>query len=186
MSGHSIDRKSLRRFLNSDHAVANLVDGYNTGWTRVAYWWNELFPDKAFSTPNLLDYLVAEQGYTVRQARKLKDDTIVEILLGAVRARETASKPSATNKKRRRRTRPSVTALPLTTKQVEAVHIVAECKGSFAEAARRLAVDPSTVRQHYYAAQKKLGKKAVKHATQPLPADRRGQANLSEGDDRRR
>jgi len=35
------------------------------------------------------------------------------------------------------------------------------------------------------AAMKKLGKATVKHATQSLPSDRRGQVNVSKDDDRR-
>ena len=74
----------------------------------------------------------------------------------------------------------------LTAKQLEASQIVAECKGDIAEAARRLGKDAKTVRQHYTAATKKLGKTVVKHATKQLPSDRRGQANIADGEDRRR
>ncbi len=88
--------------------------------------------------------------------------------------------------KPRKRKRQAMKASPLTAKQTEAVQVVGECKGSFAEAGRRLGVDRKTVQQHYQAAMKKLGKSAVKHATQSLPSDRRGQADLSADDDRRR
>jgi len=81
--------------------------------------------------------------------------------------------------KRRRMSNPS----PLTAKQVEAVQIVSECKGNLAEAAKRLGVHHSTLQEHHKAAMKKLGKSVVKHATRPMPEDRRGQANVADGDD---
>ena len=65
------------------------------------------------------------------------------------------------------------------------MQIVGECKGSIADAARHLGKDPKTVRQHYRAASEKVGKSVVKHATEPLRTDRRGQANIANGDDRR-
>ncbi len=83
------------------------------------------------------------------------------------------------------RKRKSSVERKLTGKQLEASQIVAECKGDIAEAARRLGKDAKTVRQHYNAAMKKMGRIAVKHATQKLPLDRRGAANLSEADDMR-
>lgn len=73
----------------------------------------------------------------------------------------------------------------LTDKQMEAVHIVGECKGNIAEAARRLGKDYSTIRQHYKAATAKLGKKAVKHSTKRLATDGRGQANVATDADKR-
>ena len=87
--------------------------------------------------------------------------------------------------KRKTHKRASVVSKPLTPRQVEVMQIVAECKGDLAEAARRLGLDRKTVMQHYTAAEKKLGKAAVKHATCALPRDRRGQAHVAEGDDRR-
>jgi DNA-binding CsgD family transcriptional regulator len=95
---------------------------------------------------------------------------------------------AAASRKRhpRRRKRPPTTGRPLSEKQIEAMQIVGDCKGNLAEAARRLGKDPKTVRQHYNAALRKLGKAAVKHATRALPSDRRGQVNLSADDDRRR
>jgi DNA-binding CsgD family transcriptional regulator len=73
----------------------------------------------------------------------------------------------------------------LTAKQLEASQIVAECKGDIAEAARRLGKDRATVEQHYNAAMEKLGKAVVKHTTKQLPSDRRGQATIADGQDRR-
>lgn len=85
-----------------------------------------------------------------------------------------------------RHKRASVVGRPLTPRQAEAVQIIGECKGDVSEAARRLKRDRSTVAQHYFAAMRKLGKAAVKHATRSFPRDRRGQVNIVEGDDRRR
>lgn len=86
----------------------------------------------------------------------------------------------------RRRRRAGLVPKPLTAKQTETVQVVGECKGDLAEAARRLGIDRKTVKQHYDAASRKLGKIAVKHTTQPLRTDRRGQANVAQEDDRRR
>jgi DNA-binding CsgD family transcriptional regulator len=94
-----------------------------------------------------------------------------------------AGKP---NRSRRRRRKTDAAPRPMTAKQTEAVQIVGECKGNFSEAARRLGVSPKTVREHYQAGLRKLGRKAVKHATQRLPSDRRGQDSISSDDDRRR
>jgi len=75
---------------------------------------------------------------------------------------------------------------PLTKRQTEAMQIVPECKLNFAEAGRRMKLDPKTVRQHYFAGLEKLGPDAVRAAraarqkakTRPLPEDRRGQTDL--------
>jgi hypothetical protein len=90
------------------------------------------------------------------------------------------------DKPKRRTPRPPTEPRELTKKQAEAVQVVGECKGSIADAARRLARDPKTVRQHYNAAMEKMGRKVVKAATKPTPTDRRGQEKLADGDDRRR
>ena len=87
---------------------------------------------------------------------------------------------------RPRKRRQAAKARGLTEKQAEAVHIVGECKGNIAEAARRLGRDAKTVRQHFKAAMKKLGTTVVKHTTKQLQSDRRGQANIADGQDRRR
>jgi hypothetical protein len=78
---------------------------------------------------------------------------------------------------------------PLTNRQIEAMQIVPECKENFAEAGRRMRLDPKTVRQHYLTGLKKLGPTTVRAAqaarqkpkTRPLPEDRRGQADLYKG-----
>jgi predicted DNA-binding protein (UPF0251 family) len=87
---------------------------------------------------------------------------------------------------KRRRRKTDAAPRPITAKQLEAAQIVAECKGNFSEAARRLGVSAKTVREHYHAGLQKLGRKAVKHGTQRLPSDRRGQDSVSSDDDRRR
>ncbi len=93
--------------------------------------------------------------------------------------------PEGPKKTRKRRKRLSQEATPLTAKQLEAMQIVGECKGDFAEAARRLGKDRKTVVDHYEAATKKAGKRQMKHMTQQIAKDRRGQDNLADGDDRR-
>jgi len=83
----------------------------------------------------------------------------------------------------RRRRRPPMNpkGRPLTAKQTEAVQIVGECKGNYAEAARRVGKDRKTVEQHYRAAMRKLGKIVLpKPKLRALPQDRRGQPNVSE------
>ena len=91
------------------------------------------------------------------------------------------------SEKRPRRRRPSTARKPrpLTARQTEVVQVVAECRQNFAAAAKRLGRDRKTVEESYRAAMQKLGMTAVKHGTKLLPHDRRGQANLSDSDDRR-
>ncbi len=88
-------------------------------------------------------------------------------------------------RKQRRKTRK---VSRLTPKQMEASQIVGECKGNFAEAGRRLGRDPKTIRQHWFAACKKLGISAVKtrRRTQRLLKDRRGQVAIAQEDAQRR
>jgi hypothetical protein len=68
--------------------------------------------------------------------------------------------------------------------------VVGACKNNFAEAGRRLGLNPKTVRQHYEAGLRKLGVTAKEHARmvakpqgQPLPTDLRGQASVAGPDD---
>lgn len=112
----------------------------------------------------------------------------VEYLAGIDAGPELAAGPVGEPQRPKRRQRKTDAApRPLTAKQAEAVQIVGECKGNYSEAARRLGVkDPKTVRQHYKAGLRKLGRKAVKYATQRLPSDKRGQDNVSSDGDRRR
>ena len=85
----------------------------------------------------------------------------------------------------RRKKRSSDKVKPLTPRQSEAIQIVGECKGNFADAARRMGLDRTTVKQHYDAGMKKLGRKPIQHGTQSVPFDRRGQVHLSPDDDQR-
>lgn len=89
--------------------------------------------------------------------------------------------PRAKQKNKRR-----VIPKHLTPKQIEAAQMVGECNGNIAEAARKLKRDRKTVKQHYDMALVKMGRVAVKHVTRSLPADRRGQADIADGGDRRR
>lgn len=75
---------------------------------------------------------------------------------------------------------------PLTARQAEVVQVVGECKGNVALAARRLGRDRKTIEQSYRTALTTLGKVAVKHGERLFPRDRRGQAALSDSDDKRR
>ena len=89
-------------------------------------------------------------------------------------------------KRKRKRRQSSKEQIPLTSRQSEVVHIVAECKGNMSEAARRLGLHRKTVAEHYNTAMKKMGIAAIKHRTQSLPLDRRGQATIEDGSDLRR
>lgn len=84
-----------------------------------------------------------------------------------------APKPKTGTK--RRRTAPQ---RGLTDRQVEAMNVVAECMNNFAEAGRRMRLNPKTVRQHYDAGMAKTaaiqsGRGAPR--TQAIPTDHRGQ-----------
>lgn len=76
---------------------------------------------------------------------------------------------------------------PPTVKQLEALKVVGECAQNFAEAGRRLRLDPKTVRQHYNAGLKNAGKLASKLVGRPkvqsAPVDHRGQVNVASGED---
>lgn len=86
---------------------------------------------------------------------------------------------------RLRSRRPARSPKQLTAKQTEAVHLVGEHKGNVSAAARAMGRDPKTVRQHYEAGMKKLGKAGVPLGkTKRLTHDRRGQPDVTT--DRRR
>jgi hypothetical protein len=63
------------------------------------------------------------------------------------------------------------------------VHLVGEHKGNIAAAARAAGKSPAAMRKLYIKATAKLGKKAVKHATQRLPIDSRGQETIATEED---
>jgi hypothetical protein len=67
----------------------------------------------------------------------------------------------------------------LTPTQIEAVQLVGEHKGNCAAAAKAAGKSPQAMRKLYLKAMKKLGQKPVKHTTQGLPTDRRGQATIA-------
>jgi predicted DNA-binding protein (UPF0251 family) len=85
---------------------------------------------------------------------------------------------SAKRKRRRRASAPRL--VPLTNKQLEAVHLVGEHKGNVSAAARAVGISRQTMNRRYDKAMKKLGRKAVKHRTKQLPTDRRGQINVAD------
>lgn len=99
-------------------------------------------------------------------------------------ALDAAAKGLERPRKKTKQRKPGKT-IPLTEKQLEAVHIVGECKGNIAEAARRIGKDHKTVKQHYDAGMKKMGKAAVTHKSHSMPKDRRDQENITKEDDRR-
>jgi predicted DNA-binding protein (UPF0251 family) len=79
--------------------------------------------------------------------------------------------------KRRRATERKPT--PLTPEQTEAVQLVGEYKGNIAAAARAAGKSRTAMVKLYRKATAKLGKKAIKHITQPMPRDRRGQETIA-------
>ena len=88
-----------------------------------------------------------------------------------------------TMRKRRRET----VKRPLTERQVESQRLFGECNGNLAEIARRMGLSVKTVRQHLDAGNRKLGRALITEATtRAMRHDRRGQADLTAEDDRRR
>ncbi len=92
--------------------------------------------------------------------------------------------------KRRRRPPVEKTIPALTARQTETLQIVGECKGSFAEAGRRMKRDRKTVKQHYDAAlakMKALGLRTPERKLKPaagyLPENRRGQVDAFKDED---
>jgi DNA-binding CsgD family transcriptional regulator len=84
------------------------------------------------------------------------------------------STPPAGGKRKKKRR--SLYGQRLTMKQREVLDTVAECHGNKSEAARRLHLNPSTVRQQFDAGIEKLGRVAIKPKApkvQRLPSDRR-------------
>jgi DNA-binding CsgD family transcriptional regulator len=74
----------------------------------------------------------------------------------------------------------------ITERQAEVAQIVGECKGNFAEAGRRLQINPKTARQHYRAAMRKLGDAGIRGpraSMNKLAEDSRGQADFFADDD---
>ena len=86
-----------------------------------------------------------------------------------------------------RRRRPPVAPKDrgLTGPQTEAMQLFGECRGDYAEAARRLGIDRKSFKERCDAACKKLGKIAVKPKpkTKPQPHDKRGQLAIADKDD---
>lgn len=97
-----------------------------------------------------------------------------------------AAVPAARAKRaenRRRRPPLASKVRPLTAKQTEALQIVGECKGSYADAAKRMGLNRKTVKQHYEVACRKMGYSVSKTKTLSIPLDRRGQENVAGPDD---
>jgi hypothetical protein len=85
----------------------------------------------------------------------------------------------AAERGRRRRSSPRKPT-PLTPKQTEAMQLVGEHKGNIAAAARNAGKSRAAMGKLYKKATTKLGKKAVKHFTQRLPKDSRGQETVTD------
>jgi hypothetical protein len=86
--------------------------------------------------------------------------------------------------RRKRNRRPARTSISrLTEKQLEAHRLFGETNGNMSEVARRMGVKAATAKQHYDAANKKLGRMAgqlAKPKTQAIPRDRRGQEIIAD------
>jgi hypothetical protein len=96
-----------------------------------------------------------------------------------------STKTSGAKPKRRRRRETDGTR-PLTVKQTQAVQLYGELKGNFTAVGKRMGVSRQMAEKHYNRAMKKLGKRAMpNHKTATLPTDKRGQANIVDGEDRR-
>ena len=125
---------------------------------------------------------VAEhKGCLLRAVRRM---TIAEFNA----ALDEAIKPARKKPKRARRPSKPRKPRPLTPRQAEVIQIVGECKGSIAEAAKRLGRDRKTVEEAYRAGMAKLGKTVYRSRdkTRLLPRDKRGQEAVSQEDDLRR
>jgi predicted DNA-binding protein (UPF0251 family) len=130
---------------------------------------------------------ITDAGFTIDAALMVLRNFLVRKRENERAARKATAAPLLSKKVPKRRRRPPLArkVRPLTPKQTEAVQIVGECKGSFADAARRMGLDRKTVRQHYYAGMKKMGRAiGKKPKTERLSQDSRGQATVSQ--DRRR
>lgn len=95
-----------------------------------------------------------------------------------------SAEQEAPTPRRKNRVKPA-TERPLSALQSETVQVVGECKGNYAEAAKRMGKDRKTVEECYKTAMKKLGRAIVKHKTKAMGTDRRGQADIGTDDDRR-
>jgi hypothetical protein len=106
---------------------------------------------------------------------------VVRRAVEALEAKESGADP-ARQPTRRRKARRRATARapqPLTPKQTEAMHLVGEHKGNIAAAARAAGKSRTAMDKLYKKATAKLGKKAIKHFTQRLPQDNRGQETIA-------
>jgi hypothetical protein len=77
---------------------------------------------------------------------------------------------------------------PLTPKQAEGLHIVGECQGNFAKAAKKLGKDRKTVEQNYKSGMAKIaaaGSLNNKKKPGPLPTGLRGDDEITADNDRR-
>ena len=83
-----------------------------------------------------------------------------------------------------RKTRRTISK-PLTDKQAEALQVVAECQGNYTKAGKRMGIGRKAAEQRYKAAMKKMGKKIIKHATEQMPVDLRGQPTVDAESDQK-
>jgi DNA-binding CsgD family transcriptional regulator len=138
--------------------------------------------------PTRSDSHVDKAQGVVERVESWAKGQIVQAEAAKARSQDGASRPPASKPKRTRRPSRARKPRPLTPRQTEVVQIVGECKGDIAEAARRLGKNRKTVEEAYRAGMTKLGKTVYhsKGKTRLLARDRRGQENISEGDDQRR
>lgn len=99
---------------------------------------------------------------------------------------EANAKIDRTKKSPRRRRKSNRKTRPLTAKESEALQIIGDYKGNVSAAALQLRITRQALKKRYDKAHKKLGTMPMlKAKTKSLPTDKRGQANISESDDRR-
>jgi hypothetical protein len=133
-------------------------------WDRLCFWVTQLL------------------GNNQRNLEIVQDairDLYEESLALTVKAPQQLGEGAGRQPKRKRRRATTRRPTPLTAKQTEAMQLVAEHKGNIAAAARAAGKSRAAMSNLYKKATAKLGKKAIKHFTQRLPTDVRGQETIA-------
>jgi predicted DNA-binding protein (UPF0251 family) len=128
-----------------------------------------------------LETISRPKGQETKQPNNVQDG-----ILSSSSANSQSSPPIIPEKrkaKRRRRARNN----QITARQLEAAQLFGEHKGNFAAGAKAMGISRTAFIKLYSKACKKLGKSAVtnKTSTVMLRADKRGQIDIGNGDDRR-
>jgi hypothetical protein len=134
------------------------------------------------------DWILCDDDYLDqldRRARWLFDELRIdleqlaaEVSVDLHQWREPDERRQTPKRKHRRRATPRK-SIPLTPEQTEAMQLVGEHKGNIAAAARAAGKSRAAMDKLYRKAMAKLGKKTVKHFTQRLPTDARGQETIA-------